>query len=313
MPNEIKPVTLAEMSVQAPTDPKSPAEARGRYFNSGNAFNIILDPVPDLVFSDEPVAALADGTETGFIACDISTDLGSTTPATTPLILTRYARINAGDTLAADFNAAGSIWFVIQGSGTTEADGQSITWSTGDLFVLPGGAAATLSAADADAVLWCVTNEPHVAFENTRAVETADSAVDMVHFTAAEIDRQIDKIYDVDVGTAAGIAVVFSSEKQLDRRNITPTMTLAMNTLPPGGSQRGHRHNSVAVALVVEGDDCFSVVDGVRKNWAPWVTTVTPPESFHSHHNDGGKLAKFLIVQDGGLYYHARTMGFSFD
>jgi hypothetical protein len=32
-----------------------------------------------------------------------------------------------------------------------------------------------------------------------------------------------------------------------------------------------------------------------------------------AHHNDGDHLALFLIVQDGGLHYHTRTMGFSYE
>ncbi len=39
---------------------------------------------------------------------------------------------------------------------------------------------------------------------------------------------------------------------------------------------------------------------------------ITPPTELHSHHNEGRALALFLIVQDGGLYYHCRTMGFSY-
>ena len=39
---------------------------------------------------------------------------------------------------------------------------------------------------------------------------------------------------------------------------------------------------------------------------------ITPPGEVHSHHNDGDRLARFLIVQDGGWHYHARTMGFEF-
>jgi hypothetical protein len=37
-----------------------------------------------------------------------------------------------------------------------------------------------------------------------------------------------------------------------------------------------------------------------------------PPGEPHSHHNGGDVQARFLIVQDGGLHYHARTMGFQF-
>ena len=314
MPNEMNPKSLPEMTVQTPANPTSPAQKRARFFNSGNAFNIVLDPVPDHVFSSEIEEAMAPDTKTGFITCDLSNNFDNPTPATTPFLLARYARINKGETLQADFNTAGSIWYVISGSGTTTFGDQVITWDAGDLFVLPGCANADVNAKDSNAVIWVVTNEPQMEFENVQPAGIKETAIDIVHYPAAEIDRQIDLLYNVSQGAdTAGIALVFSSEKQLDRRNITPTMTLAMNTLPPGDSQRAHRHNSVAVALVVQGEDCYSVVDGVRKDWAPWATTVTPPTSYHSHHNKGGKRAKFLIVQDGGLYYQGRTMGFSFD
>ena len=91
-----------------------------------------------------------------------------------------------------------------------------------------------------------------------------------------------------------------------------PTLTVAINSLPPGVSQRSHRHNSVAVSLVIQGEGCYSIVDGRRKEWSPWATTITPGTAFHSHHNGGSKTAMFLIVQDGGIYYHTRAMGFEF-
>ena len=45
----------------------------------------------------------------------------------------------------------------------------------------------------------------------------------------------------------------------------------------------------------------------------PWATTVTPATAVHSHHNGGAQRAMFLIVQDGGLYYHTRALGFAFE
>ena len=314
MPNEMSPKTLADMTVQSPANPTSPAEDRARFFNSGNAFNITLGPVPDQVFKTEIDEAMAPDTKTGYILCDLSNLLNSPTPATTPFLLARYARINDGENLHANFNTAGSIWYVISGSGTTTVRDQVIPWDTGDLFVLPGCANADVMAKGSNAVIWVVTNEPQMEFENVQPADFKHSTIDTVHYPAAEIDRQVDLLYDLEKSEdTAGIALIFSSEKQIDRRNITPTMTLAMNTLPPGDSQRAHRHNSVAVALVIQGEECYSVVDGVRKDWSPFVTTVTPPTSYHSHHNKGSKRAKFLIVQDGGLYSQGRTMGFSFD
>ena len=42
---------MADMPVQFPADPAGPAAERARFFNSGNAFNIKLPPVPARLFT----------------------------------------------------------------------------------------------------------------------------------------------------------------------------------------------------------------------------------------------------------------------
>lgn len=313
MPDGARPASIAEMPAQRPAQPASAAEARGRFFNTGNAFNVINPPVPDRAFTDEPRRALDPDTPTGLIPCDISADLGCAFPATSPLVLAQYARIRAGEELTTDFAASGTIAYVIAGEGTTECAGETIAWDAGDVFILPGGLPARHAAGAEDAVLWLVSNEPQLAFENLRPPAPGEAPTDLVHYRAAEIDRQIALIYDVGRNEQiAGSALIFSAERQEATRNILPTLTAAMNSLPAGVVQRPHRHNSVAVSLVIRGKDCFSVIDGRRKDWAPWATTITPPVSVHSHHNGGDEQALFLIIQDGGIYYHARAMGFEF-
>jgi gentisate 1,2-dioxygenase len=313
MPEDERPRSIAEMPVQRPLAPGTAAEARGRFFNTGNGFNVQLPPVPDRIFTDESALALDPATPTGLIACDISVELESRFPATSPLVLARYAKIRAGEQLTTDFVASGVIAYVIIGSGHTSCAGQDIAWGAGDLFILPGGAPAHYTAGDTDAVLWLVTNEPQLAFENLQAPARGQAPTDLVHFRSDEITRQIELIYDIGRNEEiAGSALIFSAEQQEATRNILPTLTVAMNSLPGGAVQRPHRHNSVAVSLVIKGDRCFSVIDGKRKDWAPWATTITPPVSVHSHHNDGNEQALFLIVQDGGIYYHTRAMGFEF-
>lgn len=305
--------SIAEMPAQRAAAPASPAQARGRFFNTGNGFNVVLPPVPDMAFTAEPARALAPATPTGLIACDISGQLGCDFPATSPLVLARYARIRAGETLATDFAASGVIAYVIAGAGQTVCGDETIAWGTGDLMIFPGGVAQIHTADDTDAVLWIVTNEPQLAFENLRPPTPGAAPTDIVHYTGAEIRRQIDLIYDVGRNEEiAGSALIFSAERQEATRNILPTLTAAMNSLPAGAVQRPHRHNSVAVSLVINGENCFSFIDGQRKNWSPFATTITPPVSVHSHHNGGDKQALFLIIQDGGIYYHARAMGFEF-
>ena len=313
MPNDLSMKTVPAAKPHSPLDPKSKVAAKARFFNSIDAFNIVLNPVPDKVFINESVEALASNSLTGYTACDSALDSENDAPATTPFLLARYARINKGEKLDATFNTIASIWYVIKGKGKIIIADQEVEWKAGDVFLLPGVEASLYSDKNTDSVLWLVTNEPQMKFENTRPLDLETGNIDIVHYPSEEIERQIKRVNSLEkTPEAAGIAVIFSSENQLYNRNITPTLTLAMNTLPPGEFQRAHRHNSVAVSLIIQGENCYSVINGSKKNWTQWGTTVTPPLSLHSHHNKGDKQARFLIVQDGGIYYHARTMGFSF-
>lgn len=298
---------MADLPVQLPESPATTAASRARFFNSGNAFNIKLPPVPAASFATEADAAMAPDAPTGFIACDQSAAIGCPFPATTPLLLARYAVLRAGDDLALDVVAHGVIAYVLRGAGDACVPGETIVWGAGDIMLLPAG--ARLTARD-HAVLWLVTNEPMLAFEG---LEPKGASAPAVHYPAAEIERQIAIIGACGTNDAtSGLAVIFSSAGLEAWRNITPTLTLSLNTLPPGASQRAHRHNSVAVTLALQGEDCHSRVAGEAHPWSIGNTLVTPAGDPHSHHNNGTVQARFLIVQDGGLHYHARTMGFEF-
>ena len=134
-----------------------------------------------------------------------------------------------------------------------------------------------------------------------------------MHYPAEEIRHQLTRVQDKLAGQKiAGLALIFSSTQQTHRRNILPSLTLAMNQLPPGDFQRPHRHNSVAVTLNIACQGCYSMIDGKRVDWQPFAAMVTPPADVHSHHNDGDETMTCLIVQDGGLHYHCRTMDFRY-
>lgn len=295
---------MAALPVQHPERPANAAAARARFFNSGNAFNVKLAPVPAAEFGVVAAAAFAPGATPGVYPCDQSATFGCPFPATTPLMLARYAVIRAGEALAFHSAATGLIGCVLRGAGAADA----FAWGEGDVFLLPGGQVAL--TASADAVLWLVGNEPLLAFEGLRP---GSITLAPVHFPAAEIERQLALIgaCTSNDGTA-GLALIFSSDGLEAWRNLTASMTLSLNTLPPRENQRAHRHNAAAITLVLRGEDCHSRIAGEARPWSLHNTLVTPPGEPHSHHNGGDVQARFLIVQDGGLHYHARTMGFQF-
>lgn len=304
------PASMAALGVQYAQAPDNDAQARARYFNSANAFNVKLSEVPSGIFTS-PIDHARCQPRTAWHACDQAEQLGSAWPATTPFMLARYARVQPGETLHADFMASGAICYVIEGSVTVQVPGEALHACAGDVLLLPGRMAITASA-EVPALLWVVTDEPMLAHHGLQPA-TSHASHAPVHFKAEDIAHQIALIHQTqpDAGTS-GLAVVFASEAHQARRNLMPALTLSLNTLPPEAAQAPHRHNSAALTLVLAGEKAYSLVDGQRCDWSPGATLVTPAGAPHSHHNDGAYRADFLIVQDGGLYYEGRTMGFTF-
>lgn len=307
-------IDMAEMPVQRPEAPASEVEARARFFNSGNAFNQKLPPVLPAAFGDEARRAL-DAAASGpaeFIDCDQSTAIAVHGPATTPLMLARYARLGPGSELDVCPQASGAIWYVIRGQGETNVGPDRFSWDAGDVFLTPGGRETGLMAGPDGAVLWLVTDEPLYAL-GPMVPAPARPPSPAVHYRAGEIARQLRRVVEASQNvTTSGVALIFSSSALEGSRNILPTLTLSLNTVPPGEHQRAHRHNSAAVTLILKGEGAYSMVGGGRCDWSTHATLVTPAGEVHSHHNPSDERATFLIVQDGGLHYHARTMGFSF-
>jgi len=285
---------------------------RARYFNSGNAFALMLSAVPSVTFVEERDRAFDSKTGTGLIAMDLSEALDTPFAATTPLLLSRYARIRAGETLPVELRASAQLFCVLEGSGTTSVDGETARWKAGDVLALPGGT-PTLHRADTDAVAWLVTDEPALAFLDLDPVASHQTAIRPVHYRAEDLGAELEAVYrHPDADSFPGYAVVLSHIGLEHTRNIHPTMTLALNSLPAGRSQRAHVHSAVALTLCLEGEGCHSMVDGERKQWSRYAVMVTPPGAVHSHHNEGSSRMQSLVVQDGGLHYHARTTGFAY-
>lgn len=310
--DEMELRTLLDPHAAAPRAP-SPYTENARYLTSLDGFNIKHPAIPAHAFRAERDRALAPGAATGLVPLDLSSRLGLGYPATTPFILSRYARIRAGETLTTAFRASTELHHVIRGSGATRIAGSvPLAWQAADTFCLPGGATVEHTAAE-DAVLWITTNEPQLGFEGLEPPAPGKAPIRPALYPMVEVRRRLLEVYLDPRGAAMpGKSINLGNVAIESSRTTTPSFTLALNSLLPGEAQRGHRHNAVAVTLVLAGERCYSLIDGERADWEPLTVMITPPAAFHSHHNEGSELALFLIVQDGGVYYHCRTMGFSY-
>lgn len=89
----------------------------------------------------------------------------------------------------------------------------------------------------------------------------------------------------------------------------------------PGARNTVHSHASPALTYVINGgDNCYSLLgeelldgkikDPERIDWVAGQLSITPPNLWHGHFNDGEEATLALVVQPAGLYYNDRAMNF---
>ena len=285
---------------------------RAEYHDPANAFAFQWSRVPRRQFLDERDRALDPATRTAEILLDSSDALEIDYPATTPTLLCRYLRLESGGAHVSRYAASGEIYYVMSGAGESRNGGDRIAWTAGDIFCFPGGGETNHTAGDADALLFVVTNEPLLSFERLRPPEKA--VIETVHYPAAEIARHLEAVFARERGAQeAGRAILFSSPALGGCTNMLPSINVAINTLEPGGDQRPHRHNGVAVTLAIQGEGVYSMIEDQRVDWSTNAAMITPPAELHAHHNRGKARMVSLVIQDEALHYYTRTPGFSWD
>lgn len=288
-------------------------ETRARFISVEEGFNIKRPELAPCSFDAERDRALSSQEPSGFILLDKSDLLLTPLPATSPLLLAKFLRIREGDSVETALKASGEIYYVIRGQGETVQNGAAFAWGPGDIFCLPGGQETLHRSVAGDCVLYSVTDEPLLAFEKVAPAALAEAPIEAVHYPAGLIATQLAALYkrELDEETP-GRALFLTSARMESERTCLPSLTLTLNAVLPGESQRPHKHNAAAIVLITKEGSCHSVIGDEQLPWTRSSVLLTPPNAVHSHLNDGEETAVALIVQDGGLHYHCRTMGFEF-
>lgn len=293
---------------------------RARYVPVEKGFNIKRSPIEPQAFVAEMALAFAPDTQTGFVVLDLSVILGTSYPATTPFMLTRYARVRKGRPLECTLAASGEMWAVLRGQGRLQRGGDIIDWAEGDMFALPGGVSSVWES-DNDAVLWVTTDEPTLAFAGVRPQLGLGAPIAPTHYRACDLARELRALYNrAMTPETPGRALFMATDRTEELGTCLPSMTLTLNAVRPGEAQRPHRHNAAAIVLALREAKCTSTIGGRVFPWTRYVTLLTPAGADHDHRNAAevsevvpdNDIALALIVQDGGLYYYGRTMGFAF-
>ena len=279
-----------------------------------NAFDWSWPKVPRHQFLTEKDKAYDFDGKSLLIPLDISDVLKTSYLATTPSILARYIRINSKKNITHNLKTSGEIYYVLEGKGSSENRDDIIEWSKGDVFCFPGGKDTLHSSEAENSILFLVTNEPLLFFEQLSPSLDKNSNVLASHWPYEKtISFLEDRYKRPKTKETSGVAVLFSTEETLPSRNTIPSINTSINTLESGGDQRPHRHNGVAITLAIEGEKVYSMIEDEKIFWKNGVAQITPASELHSHHNRGKKRMISFVVQDEGLHWYLRTTGFSWD
>lgn len=267
-------------------------------------------------------AALHRDAPTGVIPLDLAEPLGiERGPATSPALLASFVRIRAGEEVRTAPVATSELYVVMAGAGTTALDEGELGWGAGDVVVLPSGCPAT-HRATADATLYWVTDEPLLRYLGVAPVERR------LRPTLFPAERCAEELARVAADPAAArrnrVSVLLANAEQPQTLTATHVLWAMVGLLPVGAVQRPHRHQSVALDLILDcAPGCYTLVgprlspdgeilDAQRVDWEPGGAFVTPPGWWHAHHNESGQEAHLLPVQDAGLHTHLRSLDIRF-
>jgi len=300
-----------------------------RFHDYRYASNPIADGTLGAIPGARFAAALHEQGLTRTIPLDNSVLLGCPGPATTPSLCASFVRICPGDAIITDANATSQLFFAMRGRGITRLGGglgagagdAEIEWRAGDLFTLPARSRATHSVEE-DAALYWVHDAPLLEYLGVEATTRRFAAT--LYKREAILEALEAVIHDPTSAQANRLSVLLGNRLFPQTMTITHMIWAMFGLLPVGAVQSAHRHQSVAVDLVVDArPGCYTMVgktldkdgrikDGERFDWQPHAVFVTPPGLWHSHHNESGFPAHILPIQDAGLHTFLRTIDLRF-
>jgi gentisate 1,2-dioxygenase len=283
----------------------------------------LTEPIPYRRWSPELHAA----GPTAILPLDLSEELGCPGPATSPALAAHFLRLLAGEELKAAANATSSLFYVLRGSGQLQRPAAQdqptlqLSWETGDLFVLPAGPDPVLQAQTESIIYW-VHDGPLLSYLGVRPSQPRFRAS---HYPSELLEAELQILLDDPSAARSNrLSILLAHEDLPASRTVSHTLWAMLGVVPAGAIQPPHRHQSVALDLIIDCDPgCYTLAgrelsdDGTirdphRIDWQAGGAFITPPGHWHAHVNESGRAARLLPIQDSGLHTYLRSLDIRF-
>jgi gentisate 1,2-dioxygenase len=198
---------------------------------------------------------------------------------------------------------------------------RQLAWGSGDLIVLPAGEIPLLDA-DSTSVLYWVHDGPLLQY---LGVQPTTARFTACHYPAAMLRANLDQLLaDPSAARSNRLSILLANADLPASRTVTHTLWAMLGVVPGGVIQPPHRHQSVALDLILDcPPGCYTLVgtdldsDGRIRNpdridWQPGGAFITPPGHWHAHVNPSQQAAHLLPIQDAGLHTYLRSLDIRF-
>jgi gentisate 1,2-dioxygenase len=315
------PATSGSQSLRNVADDDRDDLRDDQYFE----YTAAADPIgsgilPAIPYAEFP-ASLHEVGPTQVLPLDLSSELRSPGPATSPSLCANFVHVRPRESVRVHPNASSQVYFVMRGRGATRFGDATFEWGAGDVLTLPAGGEAVHEAWD-DAALYWVHDEPLVRY---LGAQVASPTFRPTIYPASRSRAELAKA-EADPGAhrRSRVSILLANRRCEQTRTITPTLWAMLGVVPIGSVQLPHRHQSVALDLIIdckpgcytlvgkERDERGEIVDPKRVDWKPSSAFVTPAGYWHAHYNESGEQAFLLPIQDAGLQTYLRTLDIRF-
>lgn len=258
---------------------------------------------------------------TRIIPLDVSEQLQCAGPATSPALCANFVKILSGESLVTNFNATSLLFYVMYGSGQTVFNDLTVPWKTGDFVALPFGE-NTCHFADSDAAFYLVHDQPLLTYLGVKADHPCFQPT---LYTAEDTRRELLAAEKAAQAVNRNRISILLANKAMDQTlTVTHTLWAMLGVLPKGAVQLPHRHQSVALDLILDcAPGCYTlvgtqisptgeIIDPTRVDWQPYSAFITPPGYWHAHYNQGDRKAHLIPLQDAGLHTYLRSLDIKF-
>lgn len=307
--------------------PASSAEAPAILHDYRQAANPVRPGLTEPIGLHRWSPALHSSGPTAIHPLDLSAELGAAGPITSPALAAHFVRILEGEAITAAAAATSALLVVLRGAGTLSraaspgSEALQLDWGPGDVIVLPAGSAPELKSTEESVLFW-IHDAPLLRY---LGVVPSQARFRPCHYRRATLEAELERLQaDPSAARANRLSLLLGHADLPASRTVSHTLWAMLGLVPDGALQAPHRHQSVAIDLILDCDPgCYTLVgseldsDGRIRNprridWEAGGVFLTPPGLWHAHVNESGRSARLLPIQDAGLHTYLRSLDIRF-